>query len=216
MAKQQVTTKNTAATGLGLLALFGVPLIFAAIAAREKKVPGPPPPEPIEPEVLKYFIRPSPPAVSIAYSGWMGISCPYISPPEGTVWNTAVYGASLQIGVVIRNNDSIPRNYKAVIYNYHWTSELTNDYITEYMVMGIGEPLAIPPAPTGMPFSNYEYEPIDKLIPAAGAILQLGEKGFIYTGVFSQSRRFNTVFLEITCDGVVFGPYIIFSGWYSY
>lgn len=215
MAREVITKKDQATTILGLALLFGGPLVIGFLASREKSSASPGP-EPVEPDLIKYFLRQSPPTVSPAYSGWMSISCPYLPPPEGTIWNTAVYGANLQAGVVIRNNDTLPRNVKAVIYNYHWTSEVTNDYVTDYPAMGVGEPELFAPAPTGMPYANYEYEPIDKIIPAAGVILQPGELGFAYTGVFGQSRRFNTVFLEITCDGVVFGPYIIFSGWFSY
>lgn len=175
-----------------------------------------PPPEAVAPEVIKYFLRASPATTSIAYSGWMSISCPYVPPPEGTVWNIAAYGPSFQVGVIIRNNDSVAHTYKPVISNYHWTSEVTNDYVTDLLVMGVGEPAVVPPAPTGRPYSNYEYEPIDKIIPAEGAVLQPGETGFIYTEAYYQSRRFNTVSMLITCDGVEFGPYTIISGWYSY
>jgi hypothetical protein len=167
-------------------------------------------------EVLKYFVRPLPHSASEAFSGWMGISCPYVPPAEGTFWNIAVYGANLQVGVVIRNNDSVPHTYKPTVTNYHWTSEATNDFVTDVLVIGDGEPEAVPPAPTGMPFANYEYEPIDKIIPLEGAVLQPGEVGFFYTEAYSQSRRYNTVSMMVDIDGTSFGPYILISGWYSY
>lgn len=175
-----------------------------------------PPPSALALEVLRYFVRQSPPTVSEAFSGWTSITCPYVPPPEGTVWGIAVYGASLQVGVLIRNGDSVSHTYKPTVTNFHWTSEVTNDYVTDVLVIGEGEPEVVPPAPTGMPFANYQYESIDKMIPLGGVVLQPGEIGFFYTEAYSQSRRFNTVSVVVKVDETDFYPYTFLDGWYSY
>ena len=159
-------------------------------------------------EVLKGYIRTENPGVSEAFSGWT--SYPYVA--GGQELNLALFGARVQLGVLLRNPTDSPIRYTPVIYVRHWIEP--NNYTNLYPAMGIVEPERFSPAPTGMPYSNYEYE-ADKLLISGGE-LGPGETGFAYTELYQQGRRWNYVYLHLESEGYDLGTHLMHWGWYSY
>ncbi|GAH61082.1 unnamed protein product, partial [marine sediment metagenome] len=138
-----------------------------------------------EVEIVKAYIRKAYPSVSEAYSGWISFT------PGGEL-NLALFGGRIQVGVMIRNPTNTPLRYTPTIYNYHWTGA---GYVTDYYTLPGVEPVRHPPAPTGMPYSSYEYE-CDKLLLPSGELAP-GQTGFVYTELFYQSRKWNNVYIQI-------------------
>jgi len=157
-------------------------------------------------EIAKAYIRQASPSVSEAYSGWIGIS------PVGSELNLALFGGCIQVGVLLRNPTQAPLRYTLTIYNYHWIEP--NNYTTDYLTLPGVEPIAFPPAPTGLPYSGYQYE-CDMFLPPGGE-LPPGKTGFVYTALFYQSRRWNNLYIEIMSEGYNLGKTLLCSGWYSY
>ncbi len=163
-------------------------------------------------EIPKAYIRMEYPSVSEAYSGWIGFS------PVGQELNLALFGGRVQAGVMLRNPTQSPLRYTCTMYNYHWIEP--NNYATDYLTLPSVEPVKFTgPAgqgnpPTGLPYSGYQYE-CDMFLPPGGE-LPPGKTGFVYTALFSQSRRWNNVYIQITCNGYDLGRVLLYSGWYSY
>jgi len=157
-------------------------------------------------EIVKAYIRRGSPEVSEAYSGWISLY------QIGGEQNLAQYGTPIQAGVLLRNPLDIPLQIIPVIYNYHWIEP--NNYITDYLTVPTVEPVRFPPAPTGLPYSGYEYE-CNMFLPAGGT-LPPGKTGFIYTELYYQSRRWNYIYLELKCNGYDLGRTLLYWGWYSY
>lgn len=156
-------------------------------------------------EVVKAYIREDYPTVSEAYSGWTSFT-------PGSELNLALFGSRIQVGVMLRNPTSAPLRYIPTIYNYHWIEP--NNYTTDYYALPGVEPVRHPPAPTGMPYSSYQYE-CDKLLLPTGELAP-GQTGFVYTELFYQSRRWNNIYLQIMSNAYDFGKVKLYSGWYSY
>ena len=163
-------------------------------------------------EILKAYIRMEYPSVSEAYSGWIQIT------PVGSELNMALFGAMAQAGVLLRNPTQSPLKYTCTIYNHHWIEP--NNYTTDYLTLPSVEPVKFTgPAgqgnpPTGLPYSGYQYE-CDMFLPPGGE-LPPGKTGFVYTDLYYQSRRWNNVYIQITCYGKDLGTVLLCSGWYSY
>jgi len=168
-------------------------------------------------EIVKGYIRMEYPSVSEAYSGWIGFS------PAGQELNLALFGGRVQAGVLLRNPTQYPLKYTCTLYNYHWVELPPPEYqayVTDYLTLPSVEPVKFTgPAgqgnpPTGLPYSGYQYE-CDMFLPPGGE-LPPGKTGFVYTALYSQSRRWNYVYIEIKGNGYALGKTLLFSGWYSY
>ncbi len=170
-------------------------------------VPEPGPDPAVEPavEILRTYLRAEIPTVSAGYSGWVSVSL-------GSELSLGSLRKNINAGVTLRNITDYPLVYIPTMYNYHWTEP--NNYVTDYLTIASVEPAIISPAPTGLPYSNNEYE-CDKFL-APGDSLKPGEIGFIYAELFPQSRRWNNVSVNIMCNGVNLGAVLMYSGWYSY
>lgn len=154
-------------------------------------------------EIVRAYIRMQYPSVSEAYSGWISLTL-------GSELNLALFGSRVQAGVLLRNPTNAPLRYTPTIYNYHWVAS----YVTDYLTLPSWEPVRFPPAPTGLPYSSYQYE-CDMFLPPGG-ILPPGKTGFVYTSLYPQSRRWNNVYIEIKSNDYDLGKTLLYSGWYSY
>jgi len=161
-------------------------------------------------EVVKAYIRGSQPSVSEAYSGWISMS-------PGSEFDSGQVGNRVQAGVLLRNPTGFPLKLTPAMYNYHWVELPPPEYqayVTDYLVLPEVEPVRFPPAPTGMPYSSYQYEADKLLLP--GGELAPGETGFVYSELYYQGRRWNYVYLELKSNNYDLGRILLYSGWYSY
>lgn len=188
----------------GIAAMVGLTAVVWAVESYTKSTEDVPIAAPAV-EIVKAYIRAANPSVSEAYSGWMGLS-------PGSELGLGTLGSRVQAGALLRNPTDAPLRYTPVIYNYHWIEP--NNYTTDYLVLPEVEPEQFPPAPTGMPYSNYEYEADKLLLP--GGELAPGETGFVYSELYYQDRRWNYVYLEMQSEGYDLGSGLLYSGWYSY
>lgn len=155
-------------------------------------------------EIVRAYLREDYPSVSEAYSGWISLSV-------GGEINLGLFGSRIQAGVMLRNPTDAPLRYTSTIHNHHWTPE---GYVDVYCVLPGVEPVRFLPAPTGMPYSSYEYE-CDKLLPPSGELAP-GQTGFVYTQLYYQGRRWNYIYIQIMSNGYDLGTTKLYSGWYSY
>lgn len=154
--------------------------------------------------IEKAYLREDSPKVSEAYSGWIGLTV-------GSELNLGLFGGRIQAGALVKNESSIPVVLDFEAWNHHWTPD---GYVTNTLVLPLFEPQRFPPAPTGLPYSSYQYE-ADKFCPP-GTTLAPGETGFVYTALYSQGRRWNYINLKIYANGQEMDTVRLYYGWYSY
>ena len=155
-------------------------------------------------EIVRAYIRKADPSVSEAYSGWTSLS-------PGAELGLGGHSRA-QAGALVHNPTNFPLKLTATMYHRYWIEP--NNYTGYYLVLPGVEPQRFSPAPTGMPYSNYEYE-ADKLLGPDG-VLAPGETGFVYSELYDQGRRWNYIYLELKSNGYDLGRILLYSGWYSY
>jgi len=193
-------------------------------------------------EIAKAYIRMEYPSVSEAYSGWIGIS-PVGSELNLALFGGRIQVGVLLRNPTQAPLKYICTIYN---YHWIEPNNYTTDYLTlpsvqpkkiSYFVCGacgspfylydyyeenavcpycgaISGPTMAGNPPTGLPYSGYQYE-CDMFLPPGGE-LPPGKTGFVYSDLSYQSRRWNYLYIEITCNGYALGRALLYSGWYSY
>ena len=155
------------------------------------------------------FFRNPEMATSPAFSGWADM-------PLGDIEvDLTQFGFSLEAGFIWQNNSNVPVTCEFTIWHRWWRMVNSHqEYVTDPPFdLPAVEPAAIPPAPTGLPYANYQLL-CDKFTPP-GSILEPGQKGFIYTPVFVVSRRWNYIYITLKVNGQEMGTWHI-GGWGGY
>ncbi|GAI09747.1 unnamed protein product, partial [marine sediment metagenome] len=158
--------------------------------------------------VTRAYLREDSPSVSEAYSGWLSMT-------PGSELNLGLFGRYIQAGALVVNRSSIPVVLDFEAWNHHWIPEeerINGSYTDVPLVLPQFKPQRFSPAPTGMPYSSYQYE-ADKFCPP-GTTLNPGETGFVYTELYREGSRWNYINLKIYANEQEIGTVRLYYGWY--